>query len=337
VRELDGLRGVAVLLVLAGHTAFGAWPADRGVWKGVLAPRGGGLTGVQLFFVLSGYLITSILVSERDRSGRVSLLGFYKRRARRLVPALVILVAAYLLLVVYTRPARDLIPALWSVLLALTYTMNVAAITRWPNDGFLGHTWSLAVEEQFYIVWGLSVALLPRRWIPRVALLGLLVTVVGRSVLHVDGTSMYNLWRWDALLLGCMLACWKPRVPAWMGLGGGIVLLVYTFLPVQTSSSLMYLVTALACGALIMTAARWRLLRNRVLVWFGTISYGLYLWSCLLLRYNFPALLSAAMSVALAAASWYGVERHILGRTRGPATASAPVTQTEQEAGGAPQ
>ena len=96
VRELDGLRGVAILLVVVAHATTGVWPAGRGLSHARFAPVGGGFVGVQLFFVLSGFLITTILVRERDRTHRIELARFYLRRLRRLLPALLVLLATFL-------------------------------------------------------------------------------------------------------------------------------------------------------------------------------------------------------------------------------------------------
>lgn len=138
---LDGLRALAVAIVVAYH--FGVFPP-------------GGALGVDLFFVISGFLITSLLVRERDRSGHISVAHFWVRRALRLFPALACAVAlAFVVALVSTEVVRHdtLIGLPW----VLLYSGNWArAFDANPNTlGILGHTWSLAVEEQFYLVWPL--------------------------------------------------------------------------------------------------------------------------------------------------------------------------------------
>jgi peptidoglycan/LPS O-acetylase OafA/YrhL len=137
---LDGLRGIAILLVLVGHAIPLSW--------------GGPETGVTLFFVLSGFLITALLLEERRDIGRIDLLSFYRRRALRLLPALVMLLAIVYVLselsiphdTSYERPARNA-----DILSTLFYYANWRLISGRLHDlGTLNHTWSLSIEEQFY-------------------------------------------------------------------------------------------------------------------------------------------------------------------------------------------
>src|SRR5271157_2250169 len=141
--ELDGLRGIAILAVLGAHTGVPGF-AD-----------GGGGAGVTLFFVLSGYLITSLLLAERGRTGRVDLRAFYVRRALRLFPALaaVLLVVAGLL-AIGAMPATATANTDYRIVFAgvVAYVANWVAVAG-QSIGMLGHCWSLAVEEQFYILW----------------------------------------------------------------------------------------------------------------------------------------------------------------------------------------
>jgi len=146
---LDGLRGVAVALVIAAHACTGVFPSHRPLAEGVL--RGGGIVGVQLFFVLSGFLITRLLLEELDASGSIRLGAFYGRRVRRLLPALVALCVIYV--AVAWIAGRPNSPAAGSAITALLYVENFARWVPIDQDGWLGHTWSLAVEEQFYLAW----------------------------------------------------------------------------------------------------------------------------------------------------------------------------------------
>ena len=313
VRELDGLRGVAILLVVVAHATTGVWPAGRGLGGGRFAPVGGGFVGVQLFFVLSGFLITTILVRERDHTHHVELARFYLRRLRRLLPALLVLLATFLVIVSIRYPHQR--EAAWqSAFRVITYTKNFGGVGGLPNNKWLLHTWSLAVEEQFYLAWGACVAFLPHRWIMRAALLGIAVTYAVRFAVPMAGTTMYLLAQWDGLLIGCVLALRPVRVSRAVGLIATTVLAVYTCsslgaLPIRAAD---FTIVALSCGVVLMYATSVRWLRNGVLVWFGTISYGLYLWHYFILQLGPPPLVGGGVSIAIAAASWYGIERRFL-------------------------
>ncbi|MGH7685233.1 MAG: acyltransferase family protein, partial [Candidatus Dormibacteria bacterium] len=147
---LDGLRAVAVLAVIAYHLNL--------TW----AP--GGLLGVGVFFVLSGYLITNLLLAERERTGTIALGEFWRRRARRLFPALWVMLGVVILWAALGEPSR--LPMLrGDVVAALLYYSNwwyavshVAYFASFGPPSPLGHLWSLAVEEQFYLVWPLLLA-----------------------------------------------------------------------------------------------------------------------------------------------------------------------------------
>lgn len=196
IPALDGLRGLAIILVVVSHV-------------GPAVPLfGGGVVGVTLFFVLSGYLITNILTRQADQGG-IRFVKFYARRGRRLLPALLVAVAGSLIIL------RD--PNWWSAAWpALTYTTNYTLLAD-LNFNYLSHTWSLAVEEHFYLIWPLVVAALPARWrIGGIAALagtafvwrGFLYLTEGfdRIYLGTDGNAA-------ALLTGCLLAVAANRLP----------------------------------------------------------------------------------------------------------------------------
>src|SRR4051794_30070266 len=148
---LDGVRGIAIALVVSFH-AFG-WPRS-------------GTLGVDLFFVLSGFLITTLLLEEHRRSGRIRIRAFYARRAWRLLPALIALLVPFLLLAGAALLFRGAVPSslLLGIGAALTYTSNlVVASDISAVPAALVHLWSLAAEGQFYVVWPLMVLVVLRR------------------------------------------------------------------------------------------------------------------------------------------------------------------------------
>jgi peptidoglycan/LPS O-acetylase OafA/YrhL len=267
-RELDGVRGAACLAVVVAHTMPGPF---------VLA----GAVGVSVFFTLSGFLITCLLLEERDRTGSIGLGGFYARRARRLLPALA-------LIVVVVRLAPGSALGEWDGLgLAsiLTYWSNYAEINGVYIHPF-SHLWSLAVEEHFYLLW--PALLLAFRF--RVAPLAIAMTAtslawsywllgsgVGLRHVYVDTGS-----RICGVAVGCLLAVavrQGARVPAWVVPLSALVLVWFctqpmsVFLwwqPVVLLASVGLLAGAVGGGAGVLALGP--------LVLVGQLSYGIYLW-----------------------------------------------------------
>ena len=271
VRPLDGLRGVAVLAVLLGH--FGA-PGFR---------QGGGL-GVDVFFVLSGYLITRVLL--RDMAERRPLAIFYWHRCTRLLPSLLLVSLSLFLL---PESVLSHLGAALNAAGALSYTTNwtrAVPVIGWPS--FMAHTWSLSVEEQFYLVWPAVLALClhasPRHagW--------LVAAVLGLSVLWVANAfsagwpegRIYNGFdtRCPALLAGAGLAFLPARPPAPALRHAALAVLFLLF--VTAGWSVPAFALASAATAVIIASldadAHDPVLSSRILVWLGSISYALYLW-----------------------------------------------------------
>lgn len=308
---LDGLRAVAVLAVLLYHL------------KTRLLP--GGLLGVGVFFVLSGYLITDLLVSEWDRSGQIRLGRFWARRARRLLPALALLLLAVLAWFALRGPGSWYgIPG--QVLAAALYISNwwdifqhVPYFARFGPPSPLGHLWSLAVEEQFYLVWPFvlwaGLRLFPRRrWLVLTALSGAALSAFWMGWLYIPGGNPDRVYygtdtRAFALLLGAALAlacpsrrltAWEgPRVARWLNLGGWWALLALAGLMAGTNAYQPWLYPygmlclSLATLLAIVAAAHpktWvsRLLGSRPLRWLGVRSYGIYLWHYPIIVFTTP-------------------------------------------------
>lgn len=317
---LDGLRGIAILLVLVAHLGF----ADSGRF---------GQPGVTAFFVLSGFLITALLLEERVETGDISLSRFWIRRARRLLPALVACVA---LTVTFAYAVGLTITREW--LWAMTYVMNFVQAGRESYvGGLFGHTWSLAIEEQFYLAWPL-ILLACRRWRPsRLLALTLGAAVVSAAVRYalVAGgaestrTTYGTDVRAEALLLGCALAIvfvnWRlPEAPRWLVPAGLAGLSVSTFAFSAVSLTVAALATTAVIAGIVGRTPTGRLLSSRVLVWFGQRSYGLYLWHVpvlVLVGTAWPegqwwerALVAYPIAAVLVVVSWRYVEQPFLRR-----------------------
>jgi peptidoglycan/LPS O-acetylase OafA/YrhL len=296
--SLDGLRGVAVLMVMAHHAPFSF--------------AQGGFLGVDVFFVLSGFLITGLLMQEHYRTGAISLRKFYARRALRLLPALVVMLSVVLALPGLFLP-RGASP--WRLaLVVFFYAANWVAAYQLVDLDVLTPTWSLAIEEQFYLLWPpllhlLLVLKIGRRWIVSFLLLG----IASASIIRVTLWNSFGLeatWRlyygldtrMDSLLLGCLvglLAAWDllPK-RGWLlaatryaalAAAGILGVLTYTasrsglealealFLGVELLASV---VVAVLIVGLVTSPPRLLslILEQPALVWAGRISYGLYLW-----------------------------------------------------------
>ncbi len=210
--DLDGLRAIAIGLVILTHAR---WP-----WV-----NNGGDAGVTAFFVLSGYLITNVLLAQRANHGRIDVTAFYRRRIERLAPALLGLLAfvvAYGLTIGWGTSAWQV-----GVLSCLAYVTNwadVAGISFQP----LAHAWSLAIEEQFYLVWPALLILLRGR-VLIVAIVAILAASAVRLVASGSFEYFSTITRADAILLGCVVAMVRPRWPSWIAAAGVLALLVVAF------------------------------------------------------------------------------------------------------------
>ncbi len=298
---LDGMRALAVFAVIAYHLDL-SW-----------AP--GGLLGVSLFFVLSGYLITNILLTQWKHSGSIDLKEFWLRRIRRLFPALFTMLAAVMLWALFFAPER--LEALKQEAAAtIVYISNwylilhqVSYFESFGPASPLGHLWSLAVEEQFYLVWplllGLGLRYLPqRKWIIRGTVAVALISAAAMALIYIPGHDPSRVYygtdtRAFTLLIGAFLAMVWPGGKFSIDLSGkkrmlldavGIMGLLVVLIMIGKSSQyqpflyqggLLLFSVAAAClvAALVHPASRlgrvfgWRSLR-----WLGQCSYGIYLW-----------------------------------------------------------
>jgi peptidoglycan/LPS O-acetylase OafA/YrhL len=293
IPALDGLRAVAVVLVLLDHAHLTSGFPDVPLFHAV--GKDSGPVGVSIFFVLSGFLITTLLCRESDRTGGVSLKAFYLRRVLRIVPAYVCL-----LLVVAAMQARGLddVPAAdWAA--ALTYTINFREHPAWE----LGHAWSLSIEEHFYLLWPLAFALLPRRRAVASLLAVLVVSVTVRLAILLkwpDWAPVVELWsfvRCTDIVAGCLLALLARgdtgrRVLDRLGrlwpvaLGGLVAAVALARVSGKFSFFIAPGVVAASLAVLVWAAVgrRPRWLEHPAVVAVGVGSYSLYLWQQLFLN-----------------------------------------------------
>jgi peptidoglycan/LPS O-acetylase OafA/YrhL len=291
--ELDGLRGIAIILVLFAH-AFD-WPR-------------GSFIGVDMFFALSGFLITTLLLEEWAMYGSISLRHFYLRRYYRLFPALVVVIAIYVLYVLlFVNDGTGI--RLRGAGFGVTYMANWGQAFKpfpqaQPDTGYL---WTLAIEEQFYLIWPALLILLLRlgagvrgtQW----ALFGMIVAVVAwRNLLIFHGADPNRTYfgtdtRFDELLLGCLAATFyvsrrreseRARWLAMCAAIGSVLFLLYrifklnqwTFWTVRITLTFVAIATALIIYGCVTDSLPMltRVLSAKWLVFVGVISYSLYLW-----------------------------------------------------------
>jgi peptidoglycan/LPS O-acetylase OafA/YrhL len=336
---LDGLRAISIVIVLFAH-ANGTRGAPRLDHLQVFADL-----GVRTFFVISGFLITTLLVGEYGKRGRISLRDFYIRRVYRIFPAFYVYLVVILGVAALgwiALPAED-------VVFAATYTMNFHAHRAW----WLGHLWSLAVEEQFYLLWPLILALLR----PRRALWFAIAAIALAPVLRVVAWIVWPAVRpltdqafpfvFDALATGCVLALarehlegsatyllWLDAPSFWLIPLAGIVALAVPF----TAFNLGIGVTLgnLGIAMAIHRCVRHpkypvgRVLESRPFVFIGALSYSLYLWQQPFVNRHADGLINTfpvhlALAFGLALASYYLVEQPVLAlRARRAARKHAP-------------
>jgi len=331
---LDGLRAVAFLAVFLSHLR-------------VPYPRGGSF-GVDIFFVLSGFLITYLLCNERDRTGDINLGSFYKRRAVRLYPALLtmcVFLLAYYRVTGLSKPAWS--DSVKRVSVALLYLTNLYAAFDLMSCGNLLHTWSLACEEQYYLLWPLLLCVMIHLKVSRVVMIGVALFLI------VLGTS-FRAWYWhshqsdlriyysidshsDGLLMGSILGILANSNYLPTGQGPLRVLAALAWLAV------LFIMVVVVCGA--SGAYTWygllsvvnlsaciiiaaivcipegriaRVLENPLLCWMGRISYGLYLWHYPFVCHYWSSptfrriVLVSVLTFSTSALSFYLVERPLL-------------------------
>ncbi|HEV2135036.1 MAG TPA: acyltransferase [Terracidiphilus sp.] len=332
IPELQGLRGLAVLAVVLYHCTprlTGTWLEPVALW---------GWAGVNLFFVLSGFLITSILLESREKPHYFR--NFYMRRVLRIWPVYVLC-----LVVVYLNAPWFIGPGVWEAIRTapwwayIFFLQNLFHLSLPPS---LGPTWSLAIEEQYYFLWAPFVRVFRR---PRMLLAVLLCAMAASPVIgamhfrwvtethtitHLDGIGMGSL-----LALGLYVLSLTRRTWLWLGLGG-MVAGIASAATIAAGTSFLNMALAVAFGGAVLasvasTGARSPLnaaLCRGPLAFYGRISYGLYMTHIMVFIYfgwfdrsmdhygipgNFAVVaFRLAASTVAATALWYGFESQIL-------------------------
>lgn len=293
-QDIEGLRAVAVLSVVIFHFGLGVLP--------------GGFVGVDVFFVISGYLISGLLLNELERTGSIDLWRFYGRRARRLLPASLLVTAVTLLLALFLLAPSEQIFAAKGALASSLYASNFWFMTLLADyfapesalNPFL-HTWSLSVEEQFYLVWP-TLLLMLWRWRPTVRLMAIAMSVLTVLSLAMCLWLSYRKQSWafyasparawefgvGALAVLKPVTDWARRSRAavplgWLGAAG----LCATFLLLTEDARFpgwVAVVPALATVAVLISGASGQrggpaeLLKVPLMQWLGEHSYSIYLW-----------------------------------------------------------
>ncbi len=326
---LDGLRALAVATVILYHLGFDSIPGDL---------------GVSAFFVLSGFLITWLLKQELERTGRISLVQFYSRRALRIVPAYYL----FLLLIYVEESLRGFVWDPWLTFSGFLYVVNYYnGFHEHPNTA-IAHAWSLSVEQQFYLLWPLLLVWLAKRS-ARFAVLFMVAIVSSvvllRSALYfkfgVHHSYIYNAFetRFDSLAIGCLIALisdWLgfrrlAVVLSWSSVSPLITVLVLCYSRIWGSSdyhySIGFTIDSLLLGVLIIqllvlnTLATWKWIDHPVMIYLGQISYSLYLYHLLAIGIAYrvwpnpfagTVVISLAVSVIIASGSYWFVEKPFL-------------------------
>lgn len=296
---LTGFRAFALTTVLVYHSNFHTWP---GSW-----------IAIQMFFVLSGFLITAMLAGEGDRNGRVSLKGFYSRRAARLLPPLLLTIVGIIIYASFVHVA-DAAERVWgdSAAALFYYADYRQAFGHEPFFGYLAQTWSLSVEEQFYVIWSVLMVVavkLQRRWLAYTLAASGLVLSYGNSLWQAISAPRFNDavftriyyafdTRADALFVGCLLGLlatdgylsqWGRRsqqlLSAAAVLSVGFLIwilfnaplfqerLVVWWIPTTTIASALIIVYFVICP----TGVGSRFVGLGVFVFLGDLTYTLYL------------------------------------------------------------
>jgi peptidoglycan/LPS O-acetylase OafA/YrhL len=350
------LRAISILFVLIGHLAgTRGFPLRPTVVSSSLAE-----IGVHVFFVISGFLITGLLLGELAATDRIRLRRFYLRRTLRIFPPYYVFIGSLVL----AQTLGWLVLSAGDAAQAVTYTSNYAASRSW----WIGHTWSLSVEEQFYLLWPACLALLgARRGVLAAGLVVLATPAIRLAELHllpgyIDGIGNRFETVADAIAIGCVLACTRDQLHRNAAYMRFLESPAFLIVPVAIFAGGMtgnhphvsYVVGVPIANVATALAIDWavtyptgvvgRVLNVSPLVFVGWISYSLYLWQQPFLNRGgntgwtaFP--LNLVLAVTCALGSYFIIERPALafrrrlGRARARDASEAPVVTQANVAG----
>lgn len=331
IPSLDGLRAVSIILVMASHTIQGT---HSFVFRLFFLHSD---LGVRVFFIISGFLITSLLLHERAESGRISLLLFYVRRTLRILPPFLLFVGAVAILNAFR--IIQVPPGNW--VYALTYTMNFDTHPPWV----LGHLWSLSVEEQFYLLWPLAMRFArPSVWTG----VATVSVFAGIASAHLIDPALHYAFPFvcGPIAMGCLLAIHAPAfrrlvsAPGFLFLAAVPVILLLDTPDFGNAGRYVALVTnsllTLCVARVIFIPVA--VLNRAPLVMLGKLSYSLYLFQQLFLDsmsaapilIRFPFNLAAALTAGVCCYAFVEVPMQGL-RSRFRKPASVPTTTTAPE------
>lgn len=337
IEGLNGLRGVAVVMVIIAHLG-GPFPL-------------GGLIGVDIFFTLSGFLITAITLTEFKNTGNISLPKFYARRALRLFPAFFVFLLCLIIFVSVFMPSR-LEEVKTETLYSLGYAVNFSKAYGWYDIQWLWHVWSLSLEEQFYLIWPMVFWLTLAFFRPkdngfRLILILVIFSIAWRIFLTWNGATTSRLYhgldtRNDTILMGSALGVlyingfsfnarnffdkWRIHLI----LGASLILLGLFFL-VDSGRPEFYLyeipIIGLCTCILVFEVSQSpkgklsQVLAWKPLAWVGTLSYGIYLWHYTIFRLLsnvnpsswFILFVGVPLALGVASVSYYFLEKPLMG------------------------
>lgn len=335
IKELDGLRAVAVGMVVLGHCNSVLLGEGYDLWL-PLRLMGDGFSGVLIFFVLSGFLITRILLSEIQQTGHLSLTKFYWHRAVRILPASY----TYVLIVGIIAAFGIARVSISQIVIALVHLWNYKAVLgiAGPPQGeqALGHFWSLALEEQFYWVWPILILLISRHR-PRFLIGVILVMPIIRVISYVifpdlrDHLSVMFHSAIDPIAVGALLACFEGQAAAWAARASSAMIAAiagFLFVVAPLMSILLRGMWTITYGVTIESAAaaalitilayrpdHWtaKLTRLPPLQYIGMISFSLYLWQQMFCikgaPLEAPFYISVPSAIVFASISFYVIEK----------------------------
>lgn len=321
VPQLDGLRFMAFLLVFVHHgpRLSALFAPGTVLHKGFRVLEGFGWFGVDLFLVLSAFLITSLLLIEYDRHGSISLRGFYMRRILRIWPLYYLMCAIGFFLLPWlayaaeplSSPTHDRLMKIYFIPYVTLFGNFASGVHTYPPVATLAHLWTVTLEEQFYIAWPLilSLTLRARKYVLWILLSVLLAGTLLFRFRLIGATKHPYIWthtlaRLDPLVIGIAIAVWRhwrPARPGWLIplikvlAGWALVCSISYFPPIEAQTKhviWVYLATAAGFGLIldgILSRERnpiaW-ILSRRPLVWLGKLTYGLYVYHMLGLTFG---------------------------------------------------